>query len=129
MRPLFFSRIMRLQDAGSDTLRSALVTSSISPLTNYETSALNFARIIQRHAKVLSRSDALNALQYLYLICFSADAPAPIGKEQVELCHESIRELVVESGSYAELLGDIKVDGTRIVSGLPPSARRKKASC
>jgi hypothetical protein len=91
------------------------VTSSISPLTNYETSAVNFARLIQRHVKQIGRSDPLTALQYIYLIGLSADAPPPVGKEQVELCHDAIRELVMDSGSYAELLGDIKVDGSKIV--------------
>ncbi|CDZ96438.1 Cullins [Phaffia rhodozyma] len=82
--------------------------------STYEPSALNFARLIQRYIKPFAKNDPLGALQYIYLVCLSADAPSPIGQEQVQLAHEMIRELVLESGRYAELLGDIRTDGTKV---------------
>lgn len=38
------------------------------------------------------------------------------GEEQVGICHDLIRELVMETRKYAELLGDVRNDGTKIVS-------------
>jgi nuclear pore complex protein Nup93 len=37
-----------------------------------------------------------------------------MGKSQSELCHEALRELVLETREFAQLLGDIKSDGTRL---------------
>lgn len=88
---------------------SSLVSQSTPP-------ALNLPLLIHRHVQPFIRSDPQTALQYIYLVCLSADAPGSIGKEQVEQCHEMIREVVLESGAYAELLGDIRADGSKVVS-------------
>ena len=37
-----------------------------------------------------------------------------MGKSQTALCHEALRELVLETREFAQLLGDIQGDGTRI---------------
>jgi nuclear pore complex protein Nup93 len=89
-----------------------------SSSSSYETSYINFVRLIQRYIKPFAKADPQNALQYIYLICLSADLSPPTGKEQVDACHEMIRDLVMESGRIAELLGDIKPDGTKIVGHL-----------
>lgn len=54
------------------------------------------------------------AVDYLTLICLNADLPGALGKAQAELCHEALRELVLETREFAQLLGDIQSDGTRI---------------
>jgi hypothetical protein len=54
------------------------------------------------------------AVDYLTLICLNADVPGALGKVQAELCHEALRELVLETREFAQLLGDIQSDGTRI---------------
>lgn len=76
---------------------------------------LNFSRLLHRYTRAFVQSDAQEALHYLYLICLNADLPAPAGPEQVALCHDYIRELVMETRKYAELLGDVRNDGTKIV--------------
>lgn len=54
------------------------------------------------------------AVDYLTLICLNSDLPGALGKSQAALCHEALRELVLESREFAQLLGDIRSDGTRI---------------
>lgn len=53
------------------------------------------------------------AVDYLALICLNSDLPGSLGKSQTALCHEALRELVLETREFASLLGDIRVDGTR----------------
>ncbi|KAL8830421.1 MAG: hypothetical protein Q9170_005735, partial [Blastenia crenularia] len=54
------------------------------------------------------------AVDYLVLICLNIDLPGAAGKTQASLCHEALRELVLESREFAQLLGDIRGDGTRL---------------
>ena len=54
------------------------------------------------------------AVDYLTLICLNAQLPGDIGKSQASLCHEALRELVLETREFAQLLGDIRSDGTRL---------------
>lgn len=68
-------------------------------------------------------SDAREALQHIYTVCLSADAPAPIGQEQVTRCHDMVRSLVLESRQYFELLGDVRNDGTKAPGLIEGSAR------
>ncbi|GAA5938812.1 linker nucleoporin NIC96 [Sporobolomyces koalae] len=78
------------------------------------TPALSFSRLIHRYTRSFVHTDALEALQYLYLICLNADLPGDRGREQVELAHEYVRELVMETRQYSALLGDVRNDGTKI---------------
>lgn len=54
------------------------------------------------------------AVDYLALICLNADLPGALGRSQASLCHEALRELVLETREFAQLLGDIRSDGTRL---------------
>lgn len=54
------------------------------------------------------------AVDYLTLICLNGDLPGALGKAQADLCHEALRELVLETREFAQLLGDIRSDGTRV---------------
>ncbi|GAA5959783.1 hypothetical protein JCM3765_000101 [Sporobolomyces pararoseus] len=78
------------------------------------TPSLSFSRLIHRYTRSFVHTDALEALQYLYLICLNADLPGERGKEQVELAHEFVRELVMDTRQYSTLLGDVRNDGTKI---------------
>lgn len=37
-----------------------------------------------------------------------------MGKSQASVCHEALREFILETRDFAKLLGDIRADGTRI---------------
>ncbi|KAM0753758.1 NIC-domain-containing protein [Meredithblackwellia eburnea MCA 4105] len=94
---------------------SKAITSDVDLLViSHDVAYLNFARLLQRYTRAFIQSDAQEALQYLYLICLNGDLPKPTGPEQVNLCHEYVRELVMETRKYAELLGDVRSDGTKI---------------
>ena len=54
------------------------------------------------------------AVDYLALICLNAALPSAMGRSQASLCHEALRELVLETREFAQLLGDIRSDGTRL---------------
>ena len=71
---------------------------------------------MHRYTRLFAQSDAAEALQYLYLICLNADLPAPRGEEQVARAPPYGRELVMETRQYSQLLGDVRNDGTKVVS-------------
>ena len=54
------------------------------------------------------------ATDYICLICLNADLAGQAGKSYRDLCHEALRELVLETREFALLLGDIRADGQRI---------------
>lgn len=54
------------------------------------------------------------AVDYIILICLNSDLPAGLGPAQTAACHECLRQLCLETREFAQLLGDIRSDGTRI---------------
>lgn len=63
------------------------------------------------------------AVDYLTLICLNASLPGAMGKSQSSLCHEALRELVLETREFAQLLGDIRPDGTRLKGAIEKRLR------
>lgn len=53
-------------------------------------------------------------MDYFCLLCLNADLPGALGKSQASVCHEALREFILETRDFAKLLGDIRADGTRI---------------
>lgn len=78
-----------------------------------ENSELNFARLMGIYTKDFRRSDCVDAVEYLILICLNGDLPSPEGDEHLKMCHESLKELVLETREFSKLLGDIRPDGSR----------------
>ncbi|GAA6021747.1 hypothetical protein JCM10207_008563 [Rhodosporidiobolus poonsookiae] len=68
--------------------------------------SLAFPRLIHRYTRLFAPADAPEALQYLYLIC--------LDDNNVELAHEYVRELVMQTRMYSQLLGDVRADGTKV---------------
>lgn len=91
---------------------------TLSQESGKEVAYLDFPKLISRYTKIFSQTDSREALEYLYLICLSSDSPAPVGKEQVEKCHDMIKNLVLESRNFEELLGGLKADGQTKIQGL-----------
>jgi len=57
---------------------------------------------------------AESAVDYLALICLNSDLPGNAGQSQTAVCHEALKELVLETREFALLLGDVRSDGQRI---------------
>ncbi|KAL2117016.1 hypothetical protein VTJ04DRAFT_9184 [Mycothermus thermophilus] len=77
---------------------------------------INFARMLGYYTRDFRAANPAAAVDYLALICLNADdAGGPAQQQQqAALCHEALRELVLESREYSRLIGDIRPDGTRI---------------
>lgn len=75
---------------------------------------LNFGPMVAYYTRDFRAADAIAAVDYIVMICLNADLPGDIGRQHANLCHEALRELVLESREFAELLGDIRYDGQRI---------------
>lgn len=75
---------------------------------------INFGYIITQYTREFRTGYVDAAVDYFSLICLNADLPGEMGKSQAEVCHEALREFILESRDFAKLLGDIRSDGTRI---------------
>jgi len=75
---------------------------------------ISFGHLIGYYTRDFRASSTTTAADYLTLICLNSDVPGEPGKRQTELCHEALRELVLETREFAQLLGDIRSDGQRI---------------
>jgi len=75
---------------------------------------VSFGRMIGYYTRDFRSANVEAAVDYLTLICLNASLPGALGKSQSSLCHEALRELVLETREFAHLLGDIRADGTRL---------------
>ena len=75
---------------------------------------LKFGHMVGYYTRDFRAANPTAAVDYLSLICLNGDLPNPHGVRQITLCHEALRELVLESREFALLLGDIRGDGQRI---------------
>ncbi|KAK0674506.1 Nup93/Nic96-domain-containing protein [Cercophora samala] len=97
-------------------LRAADAQSSGNELLSHNTRTqpqINFGRMLGYYTRDFRAANAAAAVDYLVLICLNADDTAG-GQQQAALCHEALRELVLESREFSRLIGDIKPDGSRI---------------
>ncbi|KAL8733940.1 MAG: hypothetical protein Q9181_003373, partial [Wetmoreana brouardii] len=98
-------------------LRVSDVPGAESDLLTYNTKELpqiSFGRMLGYYTRDFRTSNLDAAVDYLVLICLNVDLPGAAGKAQASLCHEALRELVLETREFAQLLGDIHNDGTRL---------------
>ncbi|KAI5838969.1 Nup93/Nic96-domain-containing protein [Morchella snyderi] len=74
---------------------------------------INFPRLIGYYTNDFRTPNAEEAVDYISLLCLNADLPAPTGPNHLTICHESLRELVLDTKEFTKLLGDVRADGTR----------------
>ncbi|KAF2019583.1 nuclear pore protein-like protein [Aaosphaeria arxii CBS 175.79] len=79
--------------------------------TTQQKAQLNFGRIVGVYTADFRAARADAAAEYLILICLNADLDGEAGRQQAALCHEALRELVLETREFATLLGDVKANG------------------
>lgn len=70
------------------------------------TKGFHFSKILGSYIESFKFSDPRIAVEYLILICLFPD--------QVETCHDALRELVLETREFAVLLGKINAAGVRV---------------
>ncbi|KAJ5734205.1 hypothetical protein N7493_002991, partial [Penicillium malachiteum] len=75
---------------------------------------INFGYLITQYTREFRTGHVDAAVDYFTLICLNADLPGALGKSQASVCHEALREFILETRDFAKLLGDIRADGTRI---------------
>jgi nuclear pore complex protein Nup93 len=85
--------------------------SEVLTYTTRQQPQLNFGRIVGAYTADFRAARADAAADYLVLICLNSDLPGDAGKQQTELCHEALRELVLETREFSTLLGDVKSNG------------------
>ncbi|KAF2191023.1 NIC-domain-containing protein [Zopfia rhizophila CBS 207.26] len=101
---LDFYGLLRVSDWSSAGLEILTYTTKQLP-------QLNFGRVIGHYTSDFRAARADSAAEYLILICLNADLPGEAGKHQSALCHEALRELVLETREFLTLLGDVKTNG------------------
>jgi nuclear pore complex protein Nup93 len=82
--------------------------------TTTERPQLAFGRMVGYYTRDFRAANVIAAVDYLCLICLNQDLSGEAGRKQAALCHEALRELVLESREFALLLGDLTSDGQRI---------------
>ncbi|OAA76712.1 nuclear pore protein (Nic96) [Akanthomyces lecanii RCEF 1005] len=75
---------------------------------------INFGRMIGYYTRDFRAADVVSAVDYLTLVCLNQDLGGEAGRRQSSLCHEALRELVLETREFSKLIGDIRSDGHRI---------------
>ena len=70
--------------------------------------------MVRFYTRDFCTANAEAAVDYLALFCPNSDLTSALGKAQTALCHEALRELVLESRDFAQLLGDVQPDSKRI---------------
>ncbi|KAI0484422.1 Nup93/Nic96-domain-containing protein [Xylariaceae sp. FL0804] len=74
---------------------------------------LSFGRMLGYYTRDFRAADVASAVDYLTMICLNADLHGEAGRQQAELCHAGLRELVLETREFSKLIGDIRPDGRR----------------
>ncbi|KAJ6140462.1 Nuclear pore protein (Nic96) [Penicillium chermesinum] len=75
---------------------------------------INFGYLITQYTREFRTGSVEAAIDYFTLICLNADLPGSLGKSQSSVCHEALREFILETRDFAKLLGDIRGDGARV---------------
>ncbi|CAN8103789.1 unnamed protein product [Discula destructiva] len=94
----------------SDGLTNELLSHSTRGLPQ-----IAFGRMLGYYTRDFRAANVAAAVDYIVLMCLNQDDPSPEnGAEQVKLCYEALRELVLETREFSKLIGDIRPDGQRI---------------
>ncbi|PYI12106.1 NIC-domain-containing protein [Aspergillus sclerotiicarbonarius CBS 121057] len=75
---------------------------------------INFGYLITQYTREFRTGYVEAAIDYFTLLCLNADLPGSLGRSQASVCHEALREFILETRDFAKLLGDIRSDGSRI---------------
>jgi nuclear pore complex protein Nup93 len=116
---LDFYGLLRVSDpnAGTEDLLSTTTKGQFQ---------ISFGPMVGLYTRDFRAANVTAAVDYLTLICLNHDILGQGGRNQVMLCHEALRELVLESREFTVLLGDMQDDGQRIKGAIE---QRMKLIC
>ncbi|KAF4624694.1 hypothetical protein G7Y89_g13478 [Cudoniella acicularis] len=83
-------------------------------LTTRAQPQINFGPMLGLYTRDFRAANVTAAVDYTTLTYLNKDLPGAAGQNQVKVCHEGLRQLVLESREFVDLLGDMQVDGRRI---------------
>lgn len=101
----------------SDPLIAAAASQQQISLLSFTTRGhpqLSFGRMVGYYTRDFRAADVVSAVDYLALLCLNADLPGDAGRRQASLCHEALRELVLETREFSRLIGDVDARGRRV---------------
>ena len=101
-------------------LRVSEFNASDSDLLSHPTRGqprIDFGRMIGYYTRDFRASNVVAAIDYLILIHLNADLEGEFGRSYSRLCHEALRELVLETREFATLLGDINASNGERIKG------------
>jgi nuclear pore complex protein Nup93 len=99
-----------------------LLTTTVSRNTRDEP-ILQFALLVGCFTASFRSAKPDVATDYLVLLALNADLPGEGGRRQGRLCLDALRELVLETREFAQLLGDIRGDGQKIPGAIQMRAK------
>ncbi|KAF7502379.1 hypothetical protein GJ744_005971 [Endocarpon pusillum] len=91
--------------------------------TTTDQAQINFVPLVAYYTASFRTALPVAAVDYLVLICLHSDLPAGLGATQTIACHECLRQLCLETREFAQLLGDIRTDGSRIPGAIERQGR------
>jgi nuclear pore complex protein Nup93 len=91
--------------------------------TTKQSPQLNFDYLVTQYTQEFRVGYVEPAVDYFALICLNADLPGALGKSHASVCHEALREFILETRDFAKLLGDVRADGTRIKGAIEKRLR------
>jgi nuclear pore complex protein Nup93 len=119
---LAYYGLLRVADLSTTNLRKYnwlkslrhLLTTILVSFTTREQPRLQFAMMVGYYTAEFRSAKPDVATDYLVLLSINADLPGEFGRQQAQLCLDALRELVLETREFAQLLGDIQSDGQRL---------------
>jgi len=97
------------------------------PGGTYDIVSLNFARLMHNYTRFFYRSDTVEALQYIYLICLygkiTDSDERGVADEYNAIAQRYVRDIVLDTRGFATLLGEVRPDGTRMPGEVEKTAK------
>ena len=103
---------LRIPNQDSKSMSGGLVSFSCTTLSSglqYEVATFDFARILLNFIKEWGKSNTLDCLHYAFILGMSFDKPSYLSQQ----AYSVIRDLILASGQFVTLLGELRPDGSR----------------
>jgi nuclear pore complex protein Nup93 len=99
------------------TLRTGKAVDPLFVRQGIQGTFINFGTLISSYATSLGTGDIVDAVNYLLLLSLDKKG------EYDAFCHKAVRDLILKSGDYGTLLGDVRHDGSVLPGSLSQYAR------